>query len=45
MNSYSENNTCIKCNRAGEVIYHQYTNAYSCQYCGKSWSNGGGENE
>ena len=39
MNTYSEDNTCINCKKTGEVIYHQYSNAYSCQYCGKWWAN------
>lgn len=41
MNSYNENNTCINknCKKTGEVIYHQYQNIFSCQWCGKWWNN------
>ncbi len=39
MNSYSENNTCPKCAKEGEVIYHQYVNSFNCQWCGKWWAN------
>ena len=40
LSTYVESNICVKCNRAGEVIYHQYVNAFSCQYCGEWWNNG-----
>ena len=39
LNTYSQNNVCVKCKREGEVIYHQYLNSFSCQWCGKWWNN------
>ena len=40
MNTYSENNTCVKCNQKGEIIFHQYVNSFSCQLCGFWWDFG-----
>ena len=37
MDSYSEYNACKYCKKVGEVVYHQYVYAYSCQFCGKWW--------
>jgi ribosomal protein L37E len=40
MNSYSEDNVCVKCKKSGEVIFHQYVNSFSCQLCGFWWDFG-----
>jgi hypothetical protein len=40
MNTYSEDNDCPKCNHEGEIIFHQYVNSFSCQWCGFWWDFG-----
>jgi hypothetical protein len=40
LNSYSDRNQCRKCGKVGEVIYHQYLDAYSCQLCGGWFEDG-----
>jgi hypothetical protein len=40
MNTYIEENVCLKCKQKGEVIFHQYINSFSCQTCGFWWDFG-----
>ena len=40
LNSYSESNQCRKCFKIGEVLYHQYLDAYNCQLCGDWFEDG-----
>ena len=39
LNTYAEDNECPYCGDKKEVVYHQYTDSFTCQNCGESFYN------